>query len=78
MSKAHPIDPHELVERFTYHPPTPGQPAVYEEIRARALEFAQYLHQVCPESFELDFAIEALDTCVMKANAAIARHPKPA
>lgn len=64
---------HELVNRFTYHPPQPGQPELYEQIRAAGLEFARLLNAYCPHSRELSSAISSVDQAVMWANAAIAR-----
>ena len=63
-----------LTERFTHHAPTPEQVPKYGEVRARALEFAERLVEMCPSSPELTRAINALDEAVMLANAAIARH----
>lgn len=63
----------ELINRFTYHPPQPGQPELYERIRAAGLEFARVLSAYCPLSGELSTAIGNVDQAVMWANAAIAR-----
>jgi hypothetical protein len=65
---------HELVQRFTCHPPQPGQPELYEMVRAAGLEFACLLNAYCPGSRELSLAIDSVDHTVMLANAAIARH----
>ncbi|MFJ9031088.1 hypothetical protein ACIRQP_21665 [Streptomyces sp. NPDC102274] len=65
----------DLKNRFTYHPPQPGQPEKYEQIRAGGLALAQLLAELCPSSPELTRAINAVDDAVMLANAAIARHP---
>jgi hypothetical protein len=70
---------YDLNVRFTYHAPIGSQPARYEEIRARALDFAEYLEKRCPDSRELSLAITHLEETVFWANAAIARHEiKPA
>jgi len=63
-----------LKHRFTYHPPFEGQVPRYEGIREMALDFAVYLHEVCPPSRDLTRAFNKLDECVMLANAAIARN----
>jgi len=57
---------------FTYHPPRPDQVPRYEEIRARALDFAIYIVTHTPGSAEQTLAIRDLQRCVMMANAAIA------
>lgn len=68
------MDNDELVNRFTYHPPQPGQPELYEHIRRAGLEFAALLNHHCPASHELSSAISSVDQAVMWANAAIARN----
>ncbi len=64
----------ELNNRFSYHPPKPGQPDTYERIRSKAHDFARELIGSCPPSPELASALDHLDTVVFKANASIARH----
>jgi len=58
---------------FSYHPPQDGQPEKYEEIRARAKEYAQFLIGTCPQGRELSTALTNLDQVVFWSNAAIAR-----
>jgi hypothetical protein len=67
------IDLDNLKNRFTYHSPQGDQPARYERLRAKALEFAQLIMEDCPSSAERSTALSQLDACVMFANAAIAR-----
>lgn len=64
----------EFDNRFTYHAPTPEQVDKYQQIRAKAKDLACQLCAFCPPSAELAAALDALDTTVFKANAAIARH----
>lgn len=64
---------HALVERFTYHPPQPGQPDLYERVRAAGLELARLLNAYVPGSPELRHALDSIDQAVMWANAGIAR-----
>lgn len=64
----------DLKKRFTYHAPKEGQPQQYEAIRAKALEFAELLNELCPESREKSLAVTHLEESVMWANAAIARN----
>ncbi|MEV4557795.1 hypothetical protein AB0K51_12435 [Kitasatospora sp. NPDC049285] len=63
----------ELVERFSYHPPRPGQPELYEQVRAAGLDFARLLNSYVPGSPELTHAVDSIDQAVMWANAGIAR-----
>jgi hypothetical protein len=65
----------DLENRFTYHPPKPGQADTYQVIRLRALEFALLVDQLAPESRELSLAITKIEEAVFWANAAIARGP---
>lgn len=65
----------EKIEKaFTYHAPTVEQAARYEDIRRNAKEFALLLERLCPESRELSLAMTNLESCVMWANASIARN----
>jgi hypothetical protein len=63
----------ELTNRFIHHPPGPGQPELYEQIRAAGLDLARLLNAYCPAGPELAHAIDAVDQAVMWANAAVAR-----
>lgn len=68
------MDAQELNKRFTYHAPKADQPARYEQIRAKAKEFAELIDALCPDSREKSVALTDLETAVMWANAAIARN----
>jgi hypothetical protein len=63
----------ELENRFTYHAPKEGQPAIYENIRNKAKELAELIDTVCPESREKALAMTELENAVFWANACIAR-----
>jgi hypothetical protein len=67
-------DVERLEKDFTYHPPKETQPARYEEIRAKAREFAKLIYLDCPRSREMSLALTKLDEVVFFANASIARH----
>ena len=64
----------DMEKRFTYHPPKPGQPEIYEELRVRAKMLAMFIDSNCPESREKALAITKLEEAVMWSNAGIARH----
>ena len=66
----------DLTKRFTYHPPTEGQPELYQSIRSQAHDLAQFIDQSAPDSREKSLSITALEECVMWANASIARGGK--
>lgn len=63
----------DIDNRFTYHAPKATQPAMYEEIRELARNYAQRLNELCPESREKSLAITHLEEVVFWANASIAR-----
>jgi hypothetical protein len=63
----------EVKTRYTYHPPKPGQPEKYTQLRAKVLELALLIDQLCPESREKAFAFERLDEVTFWANSSIAR-----
>lgn len=68
------MDVQELDKRFTYHAPKGDQPQRYEDLRGLAKALAGVLVARCPDSRELELAIEHLETAVFWANAAIARN----
>jgi len=68
------MDSADIVKRFTYHPPKPGQPEKYSEIRGEALAMAQTINNLCPESREKSLAITKLEEAIFWANASIARN----
>ena len=63
----------ELATRFTYHPPKGDQPKQYEELRAKAYEFANLILKEVPESREKALALTKIEEAVFWANAGIAR-----
>ncbi len=67
------MDDHDLSNRFTYHPPTTEQAAIYPEIRAAGLALASLMNHHCPNSRELSLAITHVEEAIMWANASIAR-----
>lgn len=67
------IATYDLANRFTYHPPTDGQPEQYEMIRQIAFAYANHLNEVCPDGREKTIAMTKLEEVVFWANAAIAR-----
>lgn len=68
----------DLTSRFTYHPPKPGQPEIYQTLRAKALEFAELVVASTPAHCrELDLALTNIEQAVMWANAGIARSGEP-
>lgn len=64
----------DIVIRFTYHPPQPGQPELYQKLRNEARDLALSIMESCPRSRECSLAITHLETAIFWANAAIARH----
>lgn len=68
------MDDLDLVKRFTYHAPKPGQPEAYQELLEVALGFARMINASQPDSREKSLAVTALEEVVMWANAGIARN----
>ena len=69
-----PVQPEDLVNRFTYHPPKNDQAQRYELIRSAGWTFAELVDRLAPDSREKSLAITQLEQAVMWANAAIARN----
>jgi hypothetical protein len=63
-----------LENNFTYHAPKEGQPAKYEELRAKGKELAYLITNLTPHSREQSLALTNLETAIFWANAAIARN----
>lgn len=59
---------------FTYHPPQPWQPEIYQKIRAQAKELALYIDSVVRDGREKSLALTKLEEAVFWANAGIARY----
>lgn len=63
-----------IENNFSYHSPKEGQQEKYVSIRENAKELAYLIEETCPNSREKSVAITNLETCVMWANASIARN----
>lgn len=69
------MDTQDIINRASFHPAKPEQIVLYEENRARALEYALWINEVAPDSPEKSVAVrKLLDDVAMSVNAAIARH----
>lgn len=64
---------HDIENRFSYHAPNDAQIESYSRIRDAAKWLAYLLSEECPQSRELSKALTDLESCMMFANAAIAR-----
>lgn len=64
----------ELDNRFSYHPPKPGQNEVYEELRFEAKGLAAKIDALVPDSREKSTALTHLESAVFWANAGVARN----
>lgn len=64
----------QINNNFQYHAPKEGQPEKYNELRAKAKEFAEAINELCPDSREKSVALTELETAMMWANAAVARN----
>jgi uncharacterized sporulation protein YeaH/YhbH (DUF444 family) len=64
----------ELENRFTHHPPLPGQAERYAAVRDQAFELARLITAQCPPSRETSLALTSLEQAVFWANAAITRN----
>ena len=64
----------QIDHNFTYHSPKAGQLLKYEQLRAEAKNLAHLIVDLTPFSREQSIALTELESCVMWANAAIARN----
>ena len=63
---------HVIEMRFSAHPPGGTQSIRYNRIRQEAHKFATELLRMCPESNELQKALDRLEEVMMWANKSIA------
>lgn len=75
MSDQQDITPEELANWFSYHPPTPGLPAIYTALRDFAGAFARAIVAATPAGEDQQAAVRHVREAVMTANAAIACAP---
>lgn len=71
------ITKEDLINRFTYHPPTVEQGNSYVKLRQQGLVFAALIVDLCPPGRQTSLAITAIEEAVMRANAAIAQDTPP-
>ena len=64
----------QIENNFTYHPPKPGQPEKYTELRDAMKDVALLIDELCPDSREKSLAMTKLEESSMWANASIARN----
>jgi hypothetical protein len=69
-----PVTVADIHNRFTYHRPTGNQAERYEQLRSESRRLALLIVQLCPHSRERSLALTELESCVMWANASIARN----
>lgn len=67
------LNPEDLLNRFSYHPPLPENINKFEMIRKIALSYATVINEMVPDSMEKDIALTKLDEVVFWSNAGIAR-----
>lgn len=69
------MDPHDISNRFTFHPATPenGKGAIHEAIRDLCGKLAHQLNETLPEGREKSLAITHLEEVMFWSNAAVAR-----
>jgi len=61
-----------LVEVFTYHPPTDDQPKRYQASRNAAMNLAEVILENAPKGADQQAAIRKVREAMMTANAAVA------
>ena len=66
------MTPEQLDNWFSHHPPSSDGLTKYNHIRAAALNFAQVLNELCPESADKTCAIRHIRDAMMTANSSIA------
>jgi hypothetical protein len=67
----------DIKNRFTYHPPQPGQQERYVVLREGGQRMAEMILMAVPEGPEQSIALRKLRECVMWSNAGIALEQSP-
>lgn len=67
----------DLDNIFSHHAPFGDQGDRYNQVRAKAKEFAQLVSDLTPQSAEQTLAIRKIQEAMMFANSAIAINEKP-
>jgi hypothetical protein len=68
------VDPADIENRFTYHPPSPGKARQHERVRSYLRQMAEEFNGTLPEGREKSLVMTHLEEAAFWANAAIARH----
>ena len=74
MNLTNPDKRTQVEHNFTYHAPKPEQQPKYEQLRNKAKELAHLIVDLTPTSREQSVALTELESCIMWANASIARN----
>lgn len=61
----------EIRRRFTNHKPKEGQGIRMIEVKAKAVDLANAIAEMCPQSREKSLALTKLEECIMWANKSI-------
>ena len=68
------MDKKEIKHNFTHHSPSEDQIPIFQEMRSRGEQLAQYINIVVPDSREKSLALTKIEEAIMWANAGIARN----
>ena len=67
----------EIINTFTYHPPTPARAKLHEEVRGLMIQTTCEINAMLPVSREASIFVTKMQEAQMFANAALAIHTPP-
>ncbi len=65
----------EIVDKFTYHPPSDAGAQRHESLSRVFVDLAEAVESLCPDGREKSLAFTSLEQAKMWASAAVARDP---
>lgn len=66
----------EILERFTYHPPSEAGKQRHHDLTTVFVGLAQHIERICPDGREKALVLTHLETAKFWASAAVARNPE--
>jgi len=70
------MEPRDMDNRFTYHPPSEEKAVKHVQIREHGRTLAELIDGMVPDGREKSLALTKIEEAIMWANAGLARGPE--